>query len=65
MDPKLIRAFLSGEFQVVLMPELEWECYGFARRLVVGAERWHQFTWVVQRQVLFETDPGPLDAKVP
>lgn len=46
-------------------PKLIRAFLSFARRLVVGAERWHQFTWVVQRQVLFETDPGPLDAKVP
>lgn len=51
---------------VYLVPHLEWELWRMADRIITGRERWFQlvFTCLVQSTIL-ETDPGPLDARVP
>ena len=59
--------------EVVLEPFLEWESWamfsgGIWRPpvLVVGRERYQQLVFALTvRRTLLETDPGPLDAKVP
>lgn len=47
---------------------LEWEVWGLTqeRILVLGRESYPQFVYaIVVRPHVLETDPGPLDARVP
>jgi hypothetical protein len=56
--------------RVLMDKHLAWQCWCLKDHrgrptLIVGPERWAQLVWLTVQPLLFETDSGPLDAKVP
>lgn len=66
----MIRLHTFAGVPIYMMQHLEWEVWGMQKDgypvIITGRERWPQmvFTYQVQPTIL-ETDPGPLDARVP
>lgn len=58
---------LRGGLRVVRESCLEWQIWLVEDppMLIVGPERWAQLVWLTVKPGVLETDPGPLDAKVP
>lgn len=54
-------------FRVVVEPLLDWQAWRLENppTLIVGRERWATWQWALTRHTVLETDPGPLDARVP
>ncbi len=48
-------------------PMLDWQSYKLGNDiLIVGTERYPQLVWAITvKPNVLETDPGPLDARVP
>ena len=62
----MIGKFIYG-FRVIKESSLDWQAYKLEPDvLIFGTERYAQFVWTVEvKPNVIETDPGPLDAKVP
>lgn len=61
-----------GALELVVDPHLDWQMWRASSPLlrrdmvIVGVERAAQLMWQVEtQQRVLESDPGPLDAKVP
>lgn len=61
------RSFSHRGLRIYEERYLEWEGWGFPGGIVLaGRERFAQLVWLLEvKPTLLETDPGPLDARVP
>ena len=67
MISKATSYMFHAGLRIYLEPYLEWNVYGLGDRMILaGAERYPQMVWAIQvKPNVLETDPGPLDARVP
>lgn len=59
---------LVGHLRVVVEPMLDWQVWRLASppTLVLGRESYPQFVFALTvKPSILDTDPGPLDARVP
>lgn len=52
--------------RVVFEPLLDWQVWRTPDTIILGRESYHQFIFgFLVEPAILETDPGPLDARVP